>query len=75
MNPMQLGLALFCEIEAVRTPGRWTWERRIAGPLSTNEVRTITEIAGCWAREASAGPGGSVCFYTNQNHERHGGGI
>lgn len=73
MNPMQLGIVLFMEIESVRTPGRWTWERRIAGPLSQNDVRTIAEIAGCWAREASADAGESVCFYTNQNHERHGG--
>ena len=68
-----LGIALFNEIEAVRTDGNWTWTKSIPGPLTSDEVSSIASLAGCWAREIGADKGEYVHFFTNQNHPKHGG--
>lgn len=73
MNAMQLGVQLFQEIEAERTGENWRWEKRISGPLSVEDVSTITRMAGCWCDSLSADEGESIRFYTNQNHPNHGG--
>ena len=73
VNAIELGMNLYREIEAKRINGRWTWEKYVYGPLSAEDVRAICKVAGCWANESRAGAGEQIRFYTNQNHEMHGG--
>lgn len=73
MDAMKIGILLYQEIEAVRTNGRWEWEKRLPGPLNSSEVNAICRVAGCWCDIPSAGAGEEVRFYTNQNHSSHGG--
>lgn len=73
MNAMQTGIRLFQEIEDRRTRGNWKWERRIPGPLNSEEVEIICRMAGCWADYPSAQAGETVRFYSNQYHPSHGG--
>lgn len=73
MNAVQLGIQFSQEIEAVRTNGNWKWEKRVSGPLSWEDVNTITQMAGCWSDYPSANEGESIKFYTNHNHPDHGG--
>lgn len=73
MNAIEVGMLLFQEIEAVRTNGSWRWEKRLRGPLSSEEVNAICKVAGCWCDNPSAERGEEVRFYTNQNHGSHGG--
>lgn len=73
MNPIETGILLFQEIEAVRTNGNWRWEKRLFGPLNDSDVYAICQVAGCWCDIPNAGVGEQIRFYTNQNHPSHGG--
>ena len=73
MNPIEIGMLLFQEIEAVRTNGRWGWEKHLSGPLNFSEVNAICQVAGCWCDLPSADAGEEIRFYTNHNHPSHGG--
>jgi len=45
--------------------GKWYWEAFIPGPISYEDMRIITEIAGCWCYSLQDE---NIKFYTNQNH-------
>ncbi len=65
---LKKAMEFFCQISDIQKNargGKWYWEAFVPGPISYQEMRVITEIAGCWCYDPAVE---KVKFYTNQNH-------